>query len=69
MSFALPPIVLATFDQSGRQIGVFFAAVILTPVAVATVFLFDHLINPFSNTTGSSKLTQASRLLQPLHFP
>ena len=41
-SFALAPVFFATFDSSGRQISVIFAAVILSPVAVTTVVLFHY---------------------------
>lgn len=60
-SFALAPVFLATFDLSARQITVIFAAVIVPPVAVASIVVFHHLITPFSSATDSRKLLPASQ--------
>jgi hypothetical protein len=67
-SFALAPVLLATFDLSGRQITVIIAAVIVPPVAVASMVFFHHLIIPFFERNRFEKAATGPAAFDPLGF-
>ncbi len=59
-SFSRAPVFLATIDSWGRQISVTLAAVVLSPITVASLIMFHYRMTPILSETGSRNLPPAS---------